>query len=175
MASERCRACTKYQSLSAAWPQFLCTRRVGCEDAPEVPTGDGPVPPPVMPEPYCLGLLTGEMGEALAVLGNMGRFGVDTPGHGGVIARRELEAEIGDVLAAIDFAIAHGVVHPEAVGLARRRKWEKLCNPASVDHLGRKLAPTPRSWLGPEAAAPGALERVVESSLPADQRKDDEA
>jgi hypothetical protein len=95
---------------------------------------------------YALGLLVEEMAEAAAMIGKALRFGIDTPGpneppYNGANARELLEIELGDVMAAIDYACASGLV--SAAGLTQRagRKLNKLMDPESKDNLGRRLAP----------------------------------
>ncbi len=90
---------------------------------------------------YALGLLASEMGEALQTIGNALRFGFDAPENGGESVRMRLEAELGDVLAAIDWAIAARVVNGLAVGEQRIEKFDKLIDQTNKDSCGRPLAP----------------------------------
>jgi NTP pyrophosphatase (non-canonical NTP hydrolase) len=98
-------------------------------------------PDPIDPERYCLGLLAGEMGEAAAVIGNALRFGLVTPQNSQETAAQELASELGDVLAAIDFAIMHGLVDVAEVMEQRMAKRRRLTSDKSRDNLGRRLAP----------------------------------
>ena len=108
---------------------------------------------PVTPETeaYCLGLLTEEAGEVLQLVGKALRFGIDTPGvkrldgtvDYALTSRSMLPVELGDLLAGIDFAIAHGVIDAAALAEQRRRKFAKLTDPTVMDNLGRPLAPQP--------------------------------
>jgi len=100
---------------------------------------------------YALALLTEECGETLQTIGKAGRFGIDTPGvkhpYTGIVdmsitPRTELEKELGDLMAAIDYAEAAGIIKASAVQSRRAEKFAKLTNPESLDNLGRKLAPT---------------------------------
>jgi NTP pyrophosphatase (non-canonical NTP hydrolase) len=100
-------------------------------------------PNTIDPERYCLGLLAGEMGEAAAVIGNALRFGLVTPQNSQETAAQELAMELGDVLAAIDFAIMHGLVDAAEVTEQRMEKRRKLLNAKARDNLGRRLAPAP--------------------------------
>lgn len=99
-------------------------------------------------EQYVMGLLTEEAGEILQWLGKSFRFGIDTPGRLGTdgkvtgeTPRTLLPDELGDMLAAIDFAVAHGMFDYSAIEAARTRKLAKLLNPDARDNLGRPLAP----------------------------------
>lgn len=97
---------------------------------------------------YALGLLTEEMSEAGAMIGKALRFGIDTPGppappYDGANARQLLEMELGDVMAAIDYAAACKLIDAVAVTRRAGKKLAKLLDPASVDNLGRRLAPDP--------------------------------
>jgi hypothetical protein len=106
--------------------------------------------PDISVERYILGLLAEEAGEVLQWAGKSLRFGFDTPGRKdaagnvtGETPRTLMPPELGDFLAAIDFAAAHGFIDKAAVEDARARKLAKLLNPASLDNLGRPLAPQP--------------------------------
>lgn len=105
-------------------------------------------------ETYVLGLLAEEAGEVLQWVGKSLRFGYDTPGRKdasgavtGETPRDLLPGEIGDILAAIDFAVAHGLLDRSAIEAARTAKLAKLLNPAARDNLGRQLAPQPLAAL----------------------------
>lgn len=102
------------------------------------------------PETYALGLIAEEAGEVLQLVGKALRFGLDTPGvkdgNGTVLPdtpRSRLPAELGDLLAAIEFAIRHGMVDGGEVSAAYLRKLAKLLDPDARDNLGRPLAPQP--------------------------------
>lgn len=99
---------------------------------------------------YALALLTEECGETLQTIGKAGRFGIDTPGvkhpYTGIVdmsitPRTELTKELGDLMAAVEYAAAAGIVDIAAVHKRRIEKVRKLIDPASVDNLGRRLAP----------------------------------
>lgn len=95
-------------------------------------------------ERYGMGLMIGEMGEALAVLGNALRFGMDTPsGHGEVKPgeRERLVEEMGDVAAAARWSAEAGIFDAAAVLARESAKFEKLVDPSKRDNLGRRLAP----------------------------------
>lgn len=95
-------------------------------------------------ERYAKGLLVGEMGEALAVLGNGDRFGLDTPsGYDAANPheRSRLVEELGDVLAAIEWGARAGIYDGLAVEQRKVRKLAKLMDPNERDNLGRRLAP----------------------------------
>ena len=102
-------------------------------------------------ERYCLGLLAEEMGEALQLIGKALRFGIDTPGVkrlDGTIdmentPRAMLSVELGDLLAAIDFARDHRMIEDGVLWSSHNRKYRKLRNPDALDNLGRPLAPQP--------------------------------
>lgn len=98
---------------------------------------------------YALALLTEECGETLQTIGKAGRFGIDTPGvkhpYTGIVdltitPRTELEKELGDLMAAIDYAAAAGIVSASAVQSRRATKFEKLVNPESLDFDMTKAA-----------------------------------
>lgn len=102
-------------------------------------------------EAYCLGLLTEEAGEVLQLVGKALRFGIDTPGvkrldgtvDYSLTSRSMLPVELGDLLAGIDFAVAHGLIDADVVAEQRKRKFAKLTDPSVMDNLGRPLAPQP--------------------------------
>lgn len=111
---------------------------------------------------YVLGLLAEEGGEISQWVGKALRFGIDTPGRldangkvSGETPRTLLPDELGDMLAAVQFALAHGVFNRAKVFDARDRKLAKLLNPAARDNLGRQLAPQP-ALRAPASAAEGA-------------------
>jgi hypothetical protein len=117
---------------------------------------DGVAPPPyVSPidsEEYARGLLCEEMGEALTFVGSGIRFGGDTPGRGtgAKTPRQALARELGDVLAAVEYACRAGLVSRDEVTRGREAKIGKLLNPDSKDNLGRRLAPPPAGVDDPE-------------------------
>ena len=101
-------------------------------------------------ENYALGLLCEEFGEALQLIGKALRFGIDSVGvkdpltghiDTTVTARERLNVELGDALAAIDYAGQRGLVDPNQVAIARSAKIKKLLDPNSRDNMGRRLAP----------------------------------
>ena len=111
--------------------------------------------PDARTQAYVFGLLAEEAGEVLQLVGKALRFGLDTPGRlgpdGDVLPdtpRTLLPCELGDLLAAVEFAIHHELVDGEAVHAAYLRKLARLLDPAALDNLGRPLAPQP----GPKAA-----------------------
>jgi hypothetical protein len=110
------------------------------------------IPSRISAETYCLGLLASEMGEALQVIGNALRFGLRTPEREGDDGRVRLEMELGDVFAAMRFAIAHDVVGYWPVTERANAKEAKLRDPDQRDNLGRRLAPAPPDALAGEAA-----------------------
>lgn len=101
-------------------------------------------------ETYALGLFTEECGEVQQLVGKALRFGLDTPGvkdplSGEVLTdktpRAMLAKELGDVMAAIDYAITRGVIDGPDLARARLAKFRKLINANAKDNLGRRLAP----------------------------------
>ena len=99
----------------------------------------------VTAEIYALGLLAEESGEVCQLVGKALRFGLDTPhrpdnpkAHD---ARGMLELEVGDILAAIRYAIAAGLIRKDAIEAQANAKFAKLANPESRDNLRRRLAP----------------------------------
>lgn len=97
-------------------------------------------------EYYCLGLLTEEGGEISQEVGKALRFGPDTKNpKDGTTPRQRLSIECGDMQAAIDFNLDHGILDEETMENARVRKIDKLRDPVnSKDNLGRPLAPQPK-------------------------------
>lgn len=100
-------------------------------------------------ETYCLGLIAEEAGEVLQHIGKALRFGLDTPGQlslgvvNGETPRTLLPGELGDLLAAVEFALEHEIFDRAAVLRAKARKLNKLLDASAVDNLGRQLAPQP--------------------------------
>jgi hypothetical protein len=99
---------------------------------------------------YALGLLVEEMGEALCHIGRALRFGLQTVGQDGRTEQEGLNRELGDVVAAIDYADRGKVVADwSKISFHRLPKRLKLLDPTSTDNMGRRLAPDPS-----EAALP---------------------
>jgi len=94
-------------------------------------------------ERYCLGLLVGEIGEALCHIGNALRFGYNTPETLTDSSRKLLNGELGDIMAAIEFSSRHHLVSIEAIEWMKNKKLAKLLNASNKDNLGRPLAPQP--------------------------------
>lgn len=97
-------------------------------------------------EKYALALLGEEMSEAGAILGKIGRFGIDTEApdrdpYNGRTGRELLTIEVGDVAAAIDYLCDAGVIDRMEMRQRRIEKYLKLCDPDEKDNLGRRLAP----------------------------------
>lgn len=96
-------------------------------------------------ETYALGLLIEEMGEAIQIVGKWLRFGEgrgpNREPYNGRNAREMIDAELGDVLASIDFACMAGVASGVGVSRAAGRKLTKLLDATSVDAEGKRLAP----------------------------------
>ena len=95
-------------------------------------------------EQYALGLLAEECGEALQLIGKALRFGLDKPGSIGLVThptgpRPFLALELGDILAAVDYACIRGVVVTEEVIKQKKRKLEMLLTHVCKD--GGRLAP----------------------------------
>lgn len=97
---------------------------------------------------YAVGLLTEEMGEAQTAIGEGLRFGFDTVGRRGE-AIDQLERELGDVEAAIEYAKWSRLVNRATVERHRDRKIAKLRNPESRDNKGNRLAPHPDEGKAP--------------------------
>jgi hypothetical protein len=92
-------------------------------------------------ERYALGLLVEEMGESLCHIGRALRFGIDTQGQDGVTERDGLARELGDVWAAIEYAMLAKIGNRVTMPLRADRKLAKLLDPEAKDNLGRRLAP----------------------------------
>src|SRR5262245_60648670 len=95
-------------------------------------------------ERYALGLLSEECGEVVQQAGKALRFGLDTePAADWVNStpRRRIELEAGDVLAAIEYATARGVLDPLKIDAQRAVKLATLMDAGSKDRRGRRLAP----------------------------------
>ncbi len=98
-------------------------------------------------EDYACSLYCEEVGESLTVIGSGGRFGLDTPGRDGQESpRRDLAREMGDVLAAVEYACLAGLVDRDTVETGRAIKLARLLSPTSRDALGRRLAPPPQGF-----------------------------
>lgn len=97
-------------------------------------------------ETYAVALL-GEEGCEIGVLaGKSTRFGIDArgppgPPYHGSNVRELLPIECGDILAAIDYSVAAGLLARADVEAFRAAKLAKLLDPASVTSDGRRLAP----------------------------------
>jgi hypothetical protein len=101
-------------------------------------------------ETYCLGLIVEESAEVGQWVGKALRFGIDTPGQLDVdgqvsceTPRTMMPVELGDLLAAIEFSLLHGVVDRRSVEQARDAKLARLLDPRSRNNLGGPLAPIP--------------------------------
>lgn len=92
-------------------------------------------------EPYGLGLLAEEMGEAIQVIGKWLRFGRDHVNRTGEWPALQLSIEVGDVLAAIAYAELAGILDARVLRDRRQQKLAKLLDPASRDDQGCRLAP----------------------------------
>lgn len=93
------------------------------------------------PRRYCVGLLGSECSEVSKLCHEGMRFGVDTPYKPDASLIEEITRECGDVLASIEFAIAHDLLDGESVRRAKIDKLRVLLDPKRVDNLGRRLAP----------------------------------
>jgi hypothetical protein len=136
-------------------------------------TDHNEVPEAISPERYALGLFAEEAGEVLQWVGKTLRFGFDTPGRkdaAGVVTgetpRTLMPAELGDFLAAIDFAAAHGMIDKVAVDAQRVKKLAKLLDPASRDNLGHQLAPQPSTEPTRAEDAQKALMSHIKATFP---------
>jgi hypothetical protein len=99
-----------------------------------------------LPTTYALALLAEEAAEVTQQAMKWLRFGPDTPGwvnNKGLTPRQLINEEVGDLIAAMEFAELHGLLDDHAISLAADRKLAKLLNPAILDNLGRPLAPQP--------------------------------
>ena len=92
---------------------------------------------------YTLGLLAEECGEVVQEIGKAWRFGLTTPTTQGSrgTAHDHITTELGDVLAAIRYAAARGVVDLDQIEARAEMKLTRLLDPDSRDNLGRRLAP----------------------------------
>ena len=93
---------------------------------------------------YALGLVAEEMGEVIQLIGKWLRFGPDHARRDGESARTLMPTEMGDVVAAMDFACLDGIASFRDVIRRREAKKAKLLNPESRDDQGCRLAPEPR-------------------------------
>lgn len=97
-------------------------------------------------EHYAVGLL-GEEGCEIGVLaGKATRFGIDARGPKGPPyhasnVRELMPMECGDILAAIDYAVAAGLLDRADVEAYRKTKLAKLLDPEARTDDGRRLAP----------------------------------
>lgn len=92
-------------------------------------------------ERYTIHLVAEEASEAIQMTGKWGRFGPDHARRDGLTARAGLALELGDVLAAIDFALCAGLIDPKKMLDQREAKFARLTDPDAVDDEGRQLAP----------------------------------
>lgn len=94
-------------------------------------------------EEYAFALLGEEGGEVAQVTGKATRFGIDTPRKSseGRTARDLMHEEVGDVLAAADYAVARGVLDRKTLEKRRRMKLKRLLDPKSKDSQGNRFAP----------------------------------
>lgn len=92
-------------------------------------------------EKYALGLLAEEQAEATKNIGKWMRFGADHARHDGLTPRKGLSLEIGDVLAAIEYALNAGILDIHTVQEHAANKVDRLLNPLAVDDQGNRLAP----------------------------------
>jgi hypothetical protein len=102
-------------------------------------------------EQYVVGVLTEEAAEVQELIGKALRFGLDSTGKRRVgarvqndVTRNALAIEVGDLLAAIDFALMHSLISSDTAGQARAAKLSKLLDPNATDDMGRRLAPPPK-------------------------------
>lgn len=89
-------------------------------------------------EKYSLALLSEESAEVGKEASKAIRFGYDTP------AKESLCDEIGDFIAALEYATKRGLFNQEDVERiesSAKKKLSKLLDPNSTDNLGRRLAP----------------------------------
>ena len=121
-------------------------------------------------EKYTLGLVAEEAGEVLQWIGKALRFGIDTPGKldasgrvSGETPRTLLPGELGDLLAAVEFMMLHGIVERQAVIAAKAKKLARLTDLAALDNLGRPLAPQPARLDAASASAWGAEPEIFVS------------
>lgn len=125
-----------------------------CDATGWIPNPDyKPLPPdnPVDPLIYCLAMISEECAEVQQMIGKALRFGLDTPGspqypYDGQSARTLIAREIGDLRAAIRFAVRHGFVNADEVTRQERSKYARLTDKYATDNLGRQLAPQPTDW-----------------------------
>ena len=127
-------------------------------------------------EQYVLGLIVEEKDEVGQLIGQALRFGLDTPGVkrlDGTIdmehtPRSMLAVELGDIAAAISFAILHDIVDGQALSDAMKAKLAKLTDPSARDNLGRPFAPQPQPQPQPpssDGAHPSHKLRSSDSSM----------
>jgi hypothetical protein len=115
----------------------------------------GLLPCPVDLETYAIALIVEEANEAGQMVGKWLRFGPDHARRDGLTARKGLSLELGDMLAAIDYGLAAGIVIPDVLAEQRKRKFAKLTDPTSLDDEGRRLAPVlTRPSPAPDKTAP---------------------
>lgn len=96
-------------------------------------------------ETYALGLLGEEMGEAAQAIGKWLRFGPDHVNRLRVTPRVTLTIELGDVMAAIEYAILAGLIDRADVGQAAHGKLQRLLDANAQDDQGQRLAPAVQS------------------------------
>ena len=90
---------------------------------------------------YAVALLGEEGCEIGQIAGKVGRFGLDSRRRDGSSAADLLHEEVGDLLAARDYAVMAGLLDPAELEKRRALKLAKLLNPKSRTAQGKRLAP----------------------------------
>ena len=94
---------------------------------------------------YALGLLAEEAGEIAQVVGKAFRFGLKAKRKDDQDISDLLHEEVGDILAAADYAVMTGLLDRNRLELRRAAKLARLLDPDSRTHTGARLAPPPAS------------------------------
>jgi len=96
-------------------------------------------------EKYALALISEEASEVAKEASKSIRFGLNSPSNSDDIsAKKKLLNEIGDFLAAIQYALKRNIITDEDIEYINKvetEKLNKLLDPESKDNLGRRLAP----------------------------------
>ena len=94
-----------------------------------------------------LALLSEELGEVTQAIGKILRHGFESRGPSGETNRERLEAEVGDLKAALTLMLASGDVSHDAIEIACETKltkvWRYLHHQMTDEEAGREAAPCP--------------------------------
>jgi|LakMenEpi03Aug12_release.lakeMendotaPanAssembly.Ray.scaffolds.fasta_scaffold15006_5 hypothetical protein len=67
-----------------------------------------------------------ECAEVIQEISKIFRFGIDEMHKSGIVHRRKLEMEVGDLLCMIDLLLVQGIISQSGLDLAKEHKKNKL-------------------------------------------------